>query len=106
MRLIPSLVLAAGVVLAGCGTTPLNTKADVESFLRQNISPGASRDAVISMLEAQEVQHSGRSLPHTLYATVRPANSALAKRGFQVRFEFDGDDRLTRYEVAEKYMGP
>ena len=105
MKLVAALVLAAGA-LAGCGTAPLNTKADVESFLQQNIAQGASRDAVISMLDAQEVQHSGRSLPHTLYATVRPANSALAKRGFQVRFEFNSDDRLTRYEVAEKYMGP
>jgi len=84
----------------------LNSKGDVESFVQQNIPSGARRDAVVATLEAHGLEHSGQSFPNTLYAMVRPATSSLVKKSFQVRFEFDRDSRLTRYEVFEKFTGP
>ena len=99
------LVLATAA-LAGCQMSALNSKGDVESFAQQNFPIGARRDAVVATLEANGLDHSGQRFAHTVYAAVRPATSSLVKKTFQVRFEFDRDSRLSRFEVFEKFTGP
>jgi hypothetical protein len=46
------------------------------------------------------------TFPATLYATVRPYGNSVAKKIYQVRFDLGIDDRVTGYEVVEKYLGP
>ena len=112
MRFRPHIILTAlfatALLMAGCKTDgKLRTKEDVESLVRQNVTVGASRDSVIAVLDANHIEHSGKRDPRSILAMVRPADDgAIVRRAFQIKFDFGQDDRLTKYEVIEKFTGP
>ena len=106
---IVGLVLMVLAVLAldvsGCEGQPHTTAMEIETGIRNQLRPGAPRSRVVEFLRAHNVafEHArdtraarGSSTIHAVLSAPIPGPPPRILE-MQVRFEFDGNDRLASY---------
>ena len=82
------------------------TKDQVEQTLSKGIHIGDTRNAVISFLDSNKIEHSGKHDNSVIYAIVRPdGNSQVVRKSLSIKFEFDAAGMLTTYSVTVKFTG-
>lgn len=85
------------------------TIKDVRSQLETNIAPQSDRSDVIEYLDRMNIENSGHiNIPgdNTIYAIIRfTSYGFLSHADIQIRFIFDQENKLVKYEIGKIITG-
>jgi hypothetical protein len=106
---ILALVLLA-FALAGCKQSN-DAANEINRLVQQELPIGTSRSAVMDFLQQHKIQcHDSKEIgyydgPRTIWGTLTQHNGFMAEDDVYT-FEFDSGDRLTRYAMKTRNVGP
>jgi hypothetical protein len=96
--------------MIGCGPAKPNAKM-IQDQLARDVPLQSSLKQVLDYLNAQKIEHSdylrdGNS-GHLIEAVVRDQSKwSIVKTSCGIKFWFDADGHLLKYQVREEYTGP
>jgi hypothetical protein len=103
--IVVTVVLCALTVALGATAWfgPRTTPAELHALLREETPIGSTTQRVAAFLDSARVEHSAyRTRERAVYAIWRGTTVGLVSHSsLEVRFFFDGENRLSRYEVEE-----
>lgn len=96
------------VAMTGCEASDLRTVRDVDTFIREHIPIGSDRSTVVDVLTKRRIENSALTAKDGIvYAIIRDTSGGpLIKGSISMRFFFDVNGKLARFEVQEGWTGP
>jgi len=98
-------------LVLGCSSTEESTKTAISKRFEAAIPQGEASDRVLAYLDSQRIEHS-QYLRQTkdgnvILAVIRDKSQFnVVRTDFGISFQFDGQNRLIRYEIKPQYTGP
>jgi hypothetical protein len=102
--------LLSVTLVLGCSSTEESAKTEISKRFEAAIPPGEASDRVLAYLDSQRIEHSQYRQTkdgNVILSAIRDKSRFnLVRTDFRISFQFDGQNRLIRYEIKPQYTGP